>query len=91
MRKKAHIIEGHSTMMKPDWAALVIDVIDASRTSVNESYELFNAEDDETYGPGFGIEEERGAFESDDCFHPNEEPKEICTGCGLNFARKGAL
>lgn len=60
MRKKAHIIEGHSTMMKPDWAALVIDVIDASRTSVNESYELFNAEDDETYGPGFGIEEERG-------------------------------
>ncbi len=60
MRKKAHIIEGHSTMIKPDWAALVIDVIDASRTSVNESYELFNAEDDETYGPGFGIEEERG-------------------------------
>jgi hypothetical protein len=60
MRKKAQIIESHSTMMKQDWAALVIDVIDASRTSVSESYELLNAEDGETFGLGFGIEEERG-------------------------------
>lgn len=60
MRKTAHVLEGHSTMIKPDWAALVIDVIDKSRTSVNESYELLDADDGETYGVGFGIEEERG-------------------------------
>jgi len=60
IRKTAHVIEGHTTMMKPDWAALVIDVIDASRTSVNESYELLDADGGETYGLGFGIEEERG-------------------------------
>lgn len=59
MRKKVHVIEGSSTMIKPDWTGLIIDVIDASRTSVNESYELLDA-DGETFGLGFGIEEERG-------------------------------
>lgn len=59
MRKTVPIVEGHSTMVKPDWAALVIDVIDQTRTSVNESYEIIDASG-ESYGPGFGIEEERG-------------------------------
>lgn len=59
IRKTVPIVEAQSTVMKPDWAALVIDVIDATRTSVNESYELLEA-DGETYGLGFGIEEERG-------------------------------
>jgi hypothetical protein len=59
IRKTGHVLEGHTTMMKPDWAALVIDVIDETRTSVNESYELLD-DSGKTYGLGFGIEEERG-------------------------------
>ena len=59
IRKTVPAFEGESTMLKADWAALVIDVIDRTRTSVNESYELFDA-GGESYGPGSGIEEERG-------------------------------
>ncbi len=60
IRKTVPLLEGQTTLMKPDWAALVIDVIDASRTSVNETYEILDAADGEPYGIGFGIEEERG-------------------------------
>jgi len=60
IRKTVPIIEGQTSLMKPDWAALVIDVIDAARTSVNETYEILDAADGEPYGVGYGIEEERG-------------------------------
>ena len=60
IRKTVPIIEGQTSLMKPDWAALVIDVIDASRTSVKETYELLDATDGEPHGVGYGIEEERG-------------------------------
>jgi hypothetical protein len=59
IRKTVPIVEGQTTMLKPDWAALVIDVIDATRTSVNETYEILET-DGEPYGVGYGIEEERG-------------------------------
>ena len=58
--KTVPIFEGERTLVKPDWAGLVIDVLDNTRTSVNESYELLDATTGETYGLGFGIEEERG-------------------------------
>ncbi len=58
--KTVEVFEGHSTLLKPDWAALVVDVIDESRTSVNESYELYQEGTQENFGLGFGIEEERG-------------------------------
>ncbi len=58
--KTVPIFEGERTLMKPDWAGLVIDVLDNTRTSVNESYEILAANDGETFGLGFGIEEERG-------------------------------
>jgi hypothetical protein len=60
MRKTAKIVEGHTTLLKTDWAGLVVNVIDESRTSIKEAYELFNQDDQENYGVGFGIEEERG-------------------------------
>lgn len=59
MEYTVEVVEGSVTLMKPDWSALVIDVIDKSRTSINESYELLGATG-ESYGPGLGIEEERG-------------------------------
>ena len=58
--KTVPIFEGERTLMKPDWAGLVIDVLDNTRTAVNESYEILDATTGETYGLGFGIEEERG-------------------------------
>lgn len=60
MKYRVEVIEGSVTMMKPDWSALVIDVVDPSRASVNERYELLEGDTGETYGIGFGIEEERG-------------------------------
>lgn len=58
--KTMPIFEGERTLVKPDWAGLVIDVLDNTRTAVNESYELLDATTGETFGLGFGIEEERG-------------------------------
>ncbi|MEE3259266.1 MAG: hypothetical protein VX293_08645 [Candidatus Latescibacterota bacterium] len=60
MSRTVPIEEGMTTMMKPFWAGLVINVIDEARTSINESYELYWEDQQENYGIGFGIEEERG-------------------------------
>ncbi len=60
MKKTVEVVEGSSTLLKPDWSALVIDVIDQTRTPVSESYELYQEETQENFGQGFGIEEERG-------------------------------
>ena len=60
VKKSVVIEEGNTTVMKPDWTALVIDVIDQSRTSINESYEIYQERTQENFGVGFGIEEERG-------------------------------
>ncbi|MEC8930242.1 MAG: hypothetical protein VYB08_02425 [Candidatus Latescibacterota bacterium] len=58
--KTVPIFDGERTLLKPDWSGLVIDVLDNTRTAVNESYEILDATTGETYGLGFGIEEERG-------------------------------
>ena len=60
IRKTVEVMEGSSTLLKPDWSALVIDVIDQARTPVSESYELYQEETQENFGQGLGIEEERG-------------------------------
>ena len=60
IRKTVEVMEGSSTLLKPDWSALVIDVIDQTRTPVSESYELYQEETQENFGQGLGIEEERG-------------------------------
>ncbi len=60
MSRTVEVREGMTTLIKPFWAGLVINVIDANRTSINESYELYWQDQQENYGIGFGIEEERG-------------------------------
>ena len=52
--------EGMTTLVKPFWAGLVINVMSENRTSINESYELYRESSQESYGLGFGVEEERG-------------------------------
>ncbi len=59
MRRPFEIQEGHTTLIRPWWAGLIIDVIDETRTSVKEPYELFDAAQ-ENFGVQYGIEEERG-------------------------------
>ncbi len=60
MSRTIPIEEGMTTMIRPFWSGLVINVIDEARTSINESYELYWLDQQENYGIGFGIEEERG-------------------------------
>lgn len=60
IKKTVKIAEGRTTLLEVDWAGLIINVIDESRTAVKESYELFEDRHQENYGVGFGIEEERG-------------------------------
>ena len=60
IRKTVEVVEGSSTLLKPDWSALIIDVIDQTRTPVSESYEVYQDETQENFGQGLGIEEERG-------------------------------
>ncbi|MBI2505265.1 MAG: hypothetical protein HYW07_18785 [Candidatus Latescibacteria bacterium] len=60
IKKTVKVAEGRTSLLAVDWAGLLINVIDESRTSVKESYELFEERHQENYGVGFGIEEERG-------------------------------
>ena len=60
MSREVPIREGMTTLIKPFWAGLVINVTSENRASINESYELYRESSQENYGLGFGIEEERG-------------------------------
>ncbi|MCY4604824.1 MAG: DUF3078 domain-containing protein [Gemmatimonadetes bacterium] len=60
MIRTVPVQEGMTTLVKPFWAGLVINVMSENRTSINESYELYRESSQENYGLGFGIEEERG-------------------------------
>jgi len=58
-RRPIEVRAGHTTLVRPWWSGLVINVMDETRTAVKESYELFD-EDQENFGIGYGVEEERG-------------------------------
>ena len=60
MSRPVPVREGMTTLVKPFWAGLVINVMSENRASINESYELYRESSQENYGLGFGIEEERG-------------------------------
>ena len=58
--RTVEVREGHTTLIRPDWTGLIIDVIDETRSSVRKSYELFSLSDQQNYGIGYGIDEELG-------------------------------
>ena len=60
LSRPIRIVDGYTTLIKPFWSGLVINVIDEARTAVNEAYELFDESTGDNFGVGFGIEEERG-------------------------------
>ncbi len=57
IKKKVRVEEGATTVIKPDWSGLVINVINESRAPVREYYELFNLDSGDSYGIGQGVEE----------------------------------
>ena len=60
MSRTVPIEQGMTTLLKPFWSGLVIDVIDEQRTPIDESYEVYRENPQDSYGVGFGVEEERG-------------------------------
>ena len=61
MRREVEIVESLTSLIEPWWSGLAIDVIDETRASIKESYELFEeGRGQENFGIGFGVEEERG-------------------------------
>lgn len=57
MQKTVKVVEGSTTVIKPDWAGLVIEVINQSRAEIREYYEVFSMDTGESFGIGQGIEE----------------------------------
>jgi hypothetical protein len=57
IQKTVRVEEGATTVVKADWAGLVIEVINESRAEIREYYELFNLDSGESYGIGQGVEE----------------------------------
>ncbi|MFC1693373.1 hypothetical protein ACFL1R_07705 [Candidatus Latescibacterota bacterium] len=57
IKKKVRVVEGATTVIKPDWSGIVIEVINESRTNIREYYELFDLKTGVSYGIGRGVEE----------------------------------
>lgn len=57
MQKTVQVQEASTTVVKPDWSGLVIDVIDKTRLEIREYYELFSLTTGAAYGIGQGVEE----------------------------------
>ncbi len=57
MKKTVRVEEGATTVIRPDWSGLVIEVINESRADVREYYEIFDLATGDSYGIGQGVEE----------------------------------
>ncbi len=57
MKKTVKVVEGATTVVKPDWAGLAVEVINRSRAEIREYYEIFSLDTGESFGIGQGIEE----------------------------------
>ncbi|MBN2090503.1 hypothetical protein JW964_12890 [candidate division KSB1 bacterium] len=49
-----------TSIIEPDWSCLVIRIIDETRNSIREAYELYSIPDNEYYGVGYGADEQLG-------------------------------
>lgn len=57
IKTRVRVEENATTLIKPSWAGLVIEVIDQSRANIREYYELFDLRTGVSYGIGQGVEE----------------------------------
>ncbi len=65
MMKKTNIeiVPRYKKIVEPDWGCLIVDIIDEKRNFANVQYELFDAENGESYGFAFPADEEIGELE----------------------------
>jgi hypothetical protein len=52
--------EGHTTLVKPDWAGMIVRVVDEHGTQIRGTYEIFALPSGEDFGLGLGADETRG-------------------------------
>ena len=56
---KVEVEEGKTTLVPPKWGGIVINTINEDGEFISESYEVFNVQNGESYGKGFGLTQER--------------------------------
>ncbi|RME23475.1 MAG: hypothetical protein D6806_11195 [Deltaproteobacteria bacterium] len=57
---EVEVFEGHCTLVEPDWAGLVVRVVDRRGVQFRGSYEIFALPGGEDFGLGLGADEDRG-------------------------------
>ncbi|MCK4546238.1 MAG: hypothetical protein KAW17_02245 [Candidatus Eisenbacteria sp.] len=60
IEQTVEVHRGHATMVTPAWGGLVVSILDETRNSVKESYEIFRMSDAKSFGVGTSYEEEMG-------------------------------
>ncbi|MBN1350949.1 hypothetical protein JXJ21_16130 [candidate division KSB1 bacterium] len=60
MVKEVDIRAEDITIIEPHWACLVVNVIDETRNSIREAYEVYSIPDNQHYGVGYGADEQLG-------------------------------
>lgn len=60
MNKVVEVRLEDTSIIEPDWSCLVIRIIDETRNSIREAYELYSIPDNEYYGVGYGADEQLG-------------------------------
>jgi len=60
IRKTVEIRAEDTTILEPDWSCLVVRIIDETRNSIREAYEIYSIPDNEYFGVGYGADEQLG-------------------------------
>ncbi len=60
LRREVEVKRGHVSVIEPEWSALVVEVIDETRTTVGYSYEVVRLPGYASYGVGRSAEEALG-------------------------------
>ncbi len=57
---RVEVHEAHTTLVEPDWAGMIVRVVDEHGVQIRGSYEIFALPDGEDFGLGLGADETRG-------------------------------
>ena len=60
MPHRLEVYEGHCALVQPDWAGLLVHVVDRQGMEFRGSYEIFSLPEGEGYGLGLGADPTRG-------------------------------
>ncbi len=60
IKKVVEIRAEDTTILEPDWSCLVVRIIDETKNSVREAYEIYALPENEYFGVGYGADEQLG-------------------------------